>query len=89
MKAPVLLTRDAFREGVFKRDNYKCVFCGNPGQDAHHVVERRLWNDGGYYLENGATVCNEPHLDCEKTIISVEEVRGARARSPRTRDPPV
>jgi hypothetical protein len=79
---PKLLTRDDFREGVFKRDNYKCIFCGKSAAetpegklDAHHILERRLWPDGGYYLENGATVCEEHHLECERTIKSVEEVR--------------
>lgn len=79
---PKLLTRDDFREGVFKRDNYKCVFCGKTAEqtpegklDAHHIIERRLWPDGGYYLENGATVCEAHHLECERTIRSVEEVR--------------
>jgi hypothetical protein len=79
---PKLLTRDEFREGVFKRDNHKCVFCGKTAEqtpegklDAHHIIERRLWPDGGYYLENGATVCEEHHLECERTIRSVEEVR--------------
>jgi len=33
-----LLTRDEFREGVFKRDNYKCVVCGAPAKDAHHII---------------------------------------------------
>jgi hypothetical protein len=70
-----LLTRDDFREGVFKRDNHKCVFCGDPAQDAHHILERRLWPDGGYYLANGASVCGEHHIKCETTEISVEDVR--------------
>lgn len=74
---PKLLTRDEFRDGVFKRDNYKCVFCDQPAVDAHHIIERRLWTDGGYYLENGASVCEEHHLQCEMTIISVEQVREA------------
>ena len=72
-----LLSRDAFREGVFARDNYKCVFCEKPGVDAHHLIERRLFPDGGYYLENGISVCEEHHLACEMTTISVEEGREA------------
>lgn len=70
-----LLTRDEFREGVFARDNHKCVFCGGPAQDAHHILERRLWPDFGYYLDNGASVCGEHHIKCETTEISVEDVR--------------
>lgn len=72
-----LLTRDEFREGVFARDGFKCVFCGKEAADAHHIIERRLWPDGGYYLENGASVCEEHHIQCEKTLISVEDVRYA------------
>lgn len=73
-----LLTRDEFREAVFKRDNYKCVICGNLAQDAHHIIERRLWGDSqGYFLENGASVCAIHHLECEMTLISCEEVRQA------------
>jgi hypothetical protein len=45
--------------------------------DSHHILERRLWNDGGYYVENGASVCEQHHLECEMTIRSVEEVREA------------
>ncbi len=84
MNTPKLLTRDGFREGVFARDGFKCIFCGKTAEqtpegklDAHHIIERRLWNDGGYYLENGATVCEEHHMQCETTQISVEDVRAA------------
>lgn len=73
-----LLTRDAFREGVLERDNHKCVFCGSSIKlVAHHILERRLWDDGGYYMSNGASVCEEHHFQCEMTIISVEDVRHA------------
>ena len=79
---PKLLTRDQFREAVFARDRHRCVFCGKKAEetpegklDAHHILERRLWPDGGYYLENGATVCEKHHLDCERTVIPVENVR--------------
>lgn len=70
-----LLTRDQFREGVFARDNHKCVICGQPGQDAHHIIERRLWSDGGYYLSNGATLCGEHHIQAETTDLSCYQIR--------------
>lgn len=73
----LLLTRDKFREAVFARDKHKCVFCNLPAKDAHHILERRLWTDGGYYISNGASVCEQHHLECEKTTISVEQVREA------------
>lgn len=77
MKSPVLLSRDQFRERVFKRDKHTCVFCEKPAVDAHHILERKLFSCGGYYLENGASVCAEHHLECEMTRISVEQVREA------------
>lgn len=74
-----LLTRDEFREGVFARDGHKCVVCGAPAVDAHHIIERRLFQEtheqGGYFLENGASVCEEHHLACEMTTISTDEIR--------------
>lgn len=70
-----LLTRDGFREGVFARDNHVCVVCGEPAVDAHHIIERRLWDDGGYYLENGASLCAKHHLEAEMTTLSVREIR--------------
>jgi len=70
-----LLSRDDFREGVFKRDNHTCIMCQNPAQDAHHILERRLFSDGGYYISNGASLCGECHLKAETTEISVEEIR--------------
>lgn len=72
-----LLTREQFRNAVFDRDGHVCVFCGEPAVDAHHILERRLWNDGGYYISNGASVCEKHHIECEKTLISVDKVRDA------------
>lgn len=72
-----LLTRDEFREGVFERDGHECVICGEPSQDAHHILERRLWDDGGYYLDNGASLCGEHHIQAEMTTLSVEDIRKA------------
>lgn len=75
-----LLSRDDFRNGVFARDQHRCVVCGATGKlDAHHIIERRLFREphelGGYFLDNGASVCEEHHLACEYTIISVREIR--------------
>ena len=72
-----LLTRDEFREGVFGRDKHQCVICGAEAQDAHHIMERRLWPDGGYYLENGASLCGPCHLQAEETLLTCEQIRAA------------
>jgi hypothetical protein len=74
---PKLLSRDVFRGSVFARDGHNCVFCDRHAVDAHHILERRLWTDGGYYIDNGVSVCAEHHLACEMTTISVEDVRHA------------
>ena len=73
------MTRDDFRNGVFARDNNRCVVCGSdvPPLDAHHIIERRLFDDGGYYLSNGATLCGTCHLQAEQTVLSCEQVREA------------
>lgn len=75
MDVAELLTRDAFREGVFARDGHRCVHCGAPAMDAHHIIERRLWPDGGYYLENGASLCGDCHLLAEQTVLSCDQIR--------------
>ena len=72
-----LLTRDEFRAAVLARDNDKCVICGAPARDAHHILERRLWDDEGYYLDNGASVCTHCHIHAEQTLISCEDLRRA------------
>jgi hypothetical protein len=77
-----LLDRDSFRNGVFLRDGYKCVICGASGVrlDAHHIIERRLWDDGGYYLDNGATLCDEGlahHMRAEETVLTCDQIRTA------------
>lgn len=75
----ILLSREEFRNGVFQRDNHKCVVCGsaNVRLDAHHILERRLWDDGGYYLANGATLCGVCHIQAEETTISCDRIREA------------
>lgn len=70
-----LLTRDDFRNAVFERDKHLCVVCGEPAVDAHHIMERRLFKDGGYYLNNGASLCEKHHLEAEMTKLSCDELR--------------
>lgn len=69
------LTRDGFRDAVFKRDQGYCVICNAQAQDAHHIIERRLFLDGGYYLNNGASLCAKHHLEAEMTTLSVGDIR--------------
>ena len=75
MQKQLLLSREQFRSKVFKRDSYQCVICGKAAADAHHILERRLFSDGGYYLDNGASLCEQHHREAEQTILSCEEIR--------------
>ena len=75
MKTNSIISRDEFREGTFKRDNFKCVICGCLAKDAHHIIERRLFSDGGYYLDNGASLCEKHHIEAEETTLTCNEIR--------------
>lgn len=70
-----LLKRDEFKKKVFERDGNHCVWCSNIAIDAHHIIERKLFQDGGYYLENGVSLCANCHILAEKTLISCEDLR--------------
>lgn len=72
-----LLSRDDFRINVFTRDNWLCVYCGELAVDAHHIIERKLFADGGYYLDNGASLCSKCHIKAEKTEIECDTLRKA------------
>jgi len=69
MKAKLKI-RDTFRNDVFERDNFKCVFCDKDSVDAHHITDRKEMPNGGYVKENGISVCEEHHLICEKYHMS-------------------
>lgn len=71
----VLLSRDKFRESVFKRDYYKCIICNLPPKDAHHIIDRKCFNDGGYYIDNGVSLCEEHHYDAEKGLLTCDVLR--------------
>jgi hypothetical protein len=73
----VLLTRTDFRNALFYAANGKCVICGALGQDVHHIMERRLFPDGGYYVNNGALLCGACHLKAESTELSTDVIRAA------------
>lgn len=71
------MTRDNFRASVFNRDGNRCVICCDKGQDAHHILERRLFSDGGYYVDNGVTLCGNCHLKAESTDLSPQDLLDA------------
>ncbi len=82
MEISPLLSRDEFRRQVLARLGGRCAFCSSPAVDAHHILDRKLFADGGYRLSNGAPVCERHHWDCEITRRSVPEVWAACGISP-------
>ena len=76
MKTNTLLTRDQFRESCLIRDNHCCVICQSKDKlSVHHIIERRCWEDGGYYMNNGATLCEFHHIKAEETTLTCDEIR--------------
>ena len=72
MKPPC---RDEFRRAVLARDHGRCVLCGEPAAEAHHVLEARLFADGGDHLANGVSLCAAHAQAATCTNVSVEELR--------------
>lgn len=66
-----LLSRSEFRNICLERDNHTCCipWCDSDADEVHHVLERSLWDDGGYYERNGASVCNMHHRYAESNDI--------------------
>lgn len=67
-----LHTREKFKELGFLRTKKKCCIpgCTCDADDAHHIMDRKLWSDSGYYLFNCAPVCYKHHIDCEKGVYT-------------------
>lgn len=72
------MSRQDFREACVERDGGECLVpsCDRdvtaspdgPGE-VHHIIERKLWHDGGYIPDNGACVCNPHHRLAEENVI--------------------
>ncbi|AOG03222.1 RNA ligase family protein (plasmid) [Bosea sp. RAC05] len=78
MAQPKLLSRSAFSTETLARLGGRCCVpgCSEPAADAHHLIDRSLFPDGGYYLDNGAPLCSRHHLEAERTTLSPDELRG-------------
>lgn len=72
-----ILSRDDFKTAVFNRGGGLCVICKDKASDAHHIIDRSLWENGGYYLDNGISLCEKCHIDAEMTLISCDALRAA------------
>jgi hypothetical protein len=73
-----LLTREQFRNDVLERDHNKCVLCPETSNLAvHHIMDRALFEDEGYYIDNGITLCETCHIKAESGIYTCQELREA------------
>jgi hypothetical protein len=72
---PLIADRAQAKELTFNRDHHKCVHCGDPAVDAHHLIDRALWEDGGYYLDNLVSLCSDCHWKAETTEFPPHQLR--------------
>ena len=55
-----------WRQAVFKRDNYQCIWCGsNTGIEADHIKQFALFPELRFAIDNGRTLCHECHKTTE------------------------
>lgn len=71
-----LLSREDFKKFGFLSTGGMCCVpgCKECAVDAHHIMDRKLWSNGGYYLSNCAPLCAAHHLDAEAGVFTPKQV---------------
>jgi len=71
-----LLSREDFKKYGFKLTGGKCCVpgCEEDAVDAHHIMDRKLFSNGGYYLSNCAPLCAKHHIDAENGTITPSDL---------------
>lgn len=60
------------RNQVLERDNYKCVVCGKPATQVHHIHLRSKRKDLLYEMNNLVSLCSHDHK--HQSIEGLEKV---------------
>lgn len=64
---------NAWRDAIFKRDNYTCQECGKKGGklSAHHKAPYSLFPKLRYDPDNGITVCHDCHKEIHAASVEL------------------
>lgn len=68
------------RNQVLKRDNYKCIVCGKPATQVHHIHLRSKRRDLMYEINNLVSLCDHCHNHQSNENLEWVNKRIARAK---------
>lgn len=68
------------RNQVLERDNYKCVVCGKPATQVHHIHLRSKRKDLLYEMNNLVSVCSKCHFHKSTELYEEQTKIIARAK---------